>query len=203
MATKDYTWLQGAVASFVHRTDIAAKVGDFVTLAEDRLNMDVDNRLQESLVTLAAFPGLLTIALPDGVTDVLSISIDGQGSIDYMSVGVFNARYGSTQGQPRNYTVIGDDIYLGPTPDAAYDLKVVLRSTLPTLTDAPTGQNWLIAAHPSLYLAATMCEVCMYTKDTAALQVWEQKYQNALSLVNGTDSNVASSLAIRPDTTTP
>jgi hypothetical protein len=33
--------------------------------------------------------------------------------------------------------------------------------------------------------------------------VWEQKYQNALSLVNGTDSNVASSLAIRPDTKTP
>jgi hypothetical protein len=203
MATKDYTWLQGAVASFVHRTDIAAKVADFVTLAEDRLNMDVDNRLQESLVTLSTVAGFPTVALPDGATDVQSISIPGQGSVDYLGVGTFNARYDTAPGLPRHYTVIGDDIYLGPTPDSAYDLKVVLRSTLMPLADAPTGQNWLIAAHPSLYLAATMCEVCMYTKDTAALQVWEQKYQNALSLVNGTDSNVASSLAIRPDTKTP
>lgn len=204
MAAKDYTWLQSSVVGFTHRGDLTAKIADFVMLAEDRLSSDVDSRLQEALTEIQTSAGVATVALPDNVADVRSAAIVDSGPVDFMTVGVFNARYtDSAPGEPKHYTVVASDIHLGPVPDAVYTLQIALRRTIPPLADQSSGTNWLLTKHPSLYLAATMCEACLYTKDAAALATWEQKYAAALSLVNGNDADVASTLVVRPDTSTP
>lgn len=203
-AARNYDWLLASVAGWLHRTDLTAMLPDFVMLAEKRINADLQARLQNVTVTLTTTSGSSSLDLPDDLNTIRALSLPGTvGRIDYLAPSALADRYVSTQaGPPRHYTVIGGALTLGPTPDAAYALSLVYDGSVPALADVG-GSNWLIAQHAEIYLAATMCEALLYTKDADALQTWEPKYQSGIANLNRTDWKVAGPMAVRADSTTP
>lgn len=201
MAARDYDWLLSALASWNgNRTDLTARLPDFIMLAEKRLNGELQGRLQESVVTISSVSGTPTVLIPSDVSDIRSLSIAQHGPLDYITPEQYEANWSyGAPGVPQQFTVIGTDIHLGPTPDAVYALRCAYRALLPALADAVGGSNWLIANNPDCYLAAAMCEVLAYTKNLAELPVWEKKYADAVASVNQTDWHSGSTMRIRSD----
>lgn len=199
-SARDYDWLLSALASWNgNRSDLAPLIPDFVMLAEKRLNADLEGRLQESVIPLPTTAGTRSIAIPADMAEIRSLSVPEHGPLDYLAPDQFNTLFAQDiAGTPRFYSVIGQAIYLGPTPDAAINIECSYRAFLPPLADS-AGTNWLIEKYPNCYLAASMCEALAYTKNLAELPVWEKKYADAIDSVNKPDWVNGSSLQMRSD----
>lgn len=199
-SSRDYDWLQSAIVKWSgNRADLAPLIPDFVMLAERRINADLDSRQQEALVSLPVASEALSVALPADAGRIRALSVGAVGELEYMTPSAFTSKQmQSTPGQPRAYTVIGSDVFLGPVPDADYSLQLSYWQYVPALADN-AGTNWLITQHPEVYLAASMCESILYTKNVEALPMWEQKYAVALAGVNKQDSFTGANLRVRSD----
>jgi hypothetical protein len=204
VTARDYTWLQAKVARWLRRTDLAADIPDFIMLAEKRMSLDLDARLQNAVATLPTVTGAATVQVPDGLLGIRSLSIPTRGKLDLMTPEALDDRYASQcPGAPRDYAIVGGALKLGPVPDAVYQISCVYRAGIPALADAAGGINWLITEHPEIYLAATLSEAFTAIRHTANLQVWEGKYRAAVTALNTTDWNSGGTLMVRTDTTTP
>lgn len=202
-SSRDYVWLQSAVAGWLHRSDLSSVIPDFVMLAEKRINGMLEARAQDLTATLTATAGVATIDLPRDLNTIHALSIPVYGDIDHMDAQTFARVYaGQTSGAPRNYTIIGGSLKLGPVPDDTYSIECIYRAGVPALADSG-GTNWLIEQHAEVYLAATMCEACIWTGNAEKLAIWEQKYAAAVAALNSTDWNTAGQMTVRADTTTP
>jgi hypothetical protein len=197
---RDYAWLLSALAKWSgNRTDLADLMPDFVMLAEKRLNADLESRHQEAVVNIMTEAGVSTVAVPIDTAEIRSLSLAEHGPLDYYAPDPFNAKFpDQTGGAPRGYTVVGPSIYLGPVPDGAYTLSLAYRAYVPALADS-AGTNWLIENFPNAYLAASMVELCSYTKNREDRAEWEQKYLIALESVNKPDWTTAASMCVRTD----
>lgn len=202
-SARDYVWLQSSVASWLHRTDLGAQIPDFVMLAEKRLNGMLEARAQDLTTTLTTAAGVPTVDLPPDLNTIHALSLPVYGDIDHMDAATFGRVYaGQTSGAPRNYTVVGGSIQLGPIPDDVYSIACTYRAGVPALADCG-GTNWLIEQHAEIYLAATMCEACIWIGNTDKQAIWEQKYAAAVAALNAQDWNAAGPMVVRADTTTP
>ena len=201
MALANYTDLQAAVAAWLHRDDLTSIIPDWIALAEKRINGDLDARLQDTLATLSTVAATATVASPTDVINIRSLTVQSSPNIvlDYLTPDQFNTQYafGET-GTPRSFSVIGTNIYLGPTPDAVYSIQCLYKAAItPLSSGSPT--NWLMTNYPQVYLFATLCASVMYTRDDPALPNWESRYTEAVRSVNATDWYSGSTMRVRSD----
>lgn len=200
MSIGTYSELQASIALFSHRNNLTAQIPTFIRLAETRLNTIVKARVQTTTTTITTVAGARSASLPETLTGIKSLSIaDVAPSIDYLSPEKFAERYSTaSSGSPRHYTTIGDLIYFGPTPDAAYVVDCVMNADIPPLSDAePT--NSVLTRWPNVYLFASLVELTDYTKDQAANAKWEGRLQEAISGINTLDWHAGGSLRVRSD----
>jgi hypothetical protein len=202
-SSRDYVWLQGAVAGWLHRTDLAAVIPDFVMLAEKRINGMLESRQQDLVATLSTAAGVSTVSLPSDLNSIHALSLPIYGDVDHMDAQTFAKIYASqSTGVPRHYTIVGSAVKLGPVPDDVYAIECLYRAGVPALADNG-GTNWLIEQHAEIYLAATMCEALMWIGNADKLATWEAKYANAIAALNSTDWKAAGPMVVRSDSYTP
>jgi len=182
-SARDYAWLQASIAGWLHRTDLADVIPDFVMLAEKRITGDLEARLSSGTTALTTSPGSGEVALPADYLEMRSLSLPGYGQLTYGSLAALEDPEIARTPTPRMYTVVGRTLRLGPVPDRAFTLSLTYRGGVPALADNG-GKNWLIEQNADLYLAASMCEALTYTRDTVEQQKWEGKYVNAIALLN-------------------
>lgn len=202
MALTNYTDLQASVAGWLHRTDLAAVIPDFITLAEKRINGDLDARLQDTVATLATVAGTATAASPTDVVNIRSLTVQASPNqvLNYLTPDQFNTQYAAgASGLPRSFTVIGGSIYFGPIPDAIYSVQCVYKATVPPLATSAGGVNWLMTNFPQVYLMAALCASVKYTKDEASHATWEIEYKEAIQSVNDQDWYSGSTMRVRGD----
>jgi hypothetical protein len=85
-------------------------------------------------------------------------------------------------GQPRYFTVFGDEIELAPTPDDACTIEMVYRKIVPPLET--NDSNWLLALAPDLYLYGVLLETAPYIKEDGRIQTWGLGFSTALNDLN-------------------
>ena len=73
MAITTYAELQAAAANWLVRGDLTARIPEFITLAEARLNRVLRARLAEVEASLTTTPGARTLALPSGFSEPLAV----------------------------------------------------------------------------------------------------------------------------------
>jgi hypothetical protein len=201
MALDTYAHLQTAVLDWLNRSDLTGPVVDWITLAEKRMNGDLDARLQDTVTTLSTVGGTATVATPTDVVNIRSLTVQSSPNmvLNYLTPDQYNVQYAfSDTGTPRSFTVIGTNIYLGPIPDAVYSIQCVYKAQVPALSTGNTT-NWLLTNYPQAYLFATLCESVMYTKDQASLAQWEALYREAIQSVNAVDWYSGSTMRARSD----
>lgn len=201
MAIDTYAALQASIAGWIHRTDLTALLPDFITLTEKRITTLLKARASESVTTISTVAGVATAALPASLLGIDSLSIDNVApAIEYLPPGAYFAHYPdvSYSGAPRHYTIVGEQIFFGPVPDAAYTIKCAMRASVVPLSDAaPT--NALLAKWPNVYLYGALVEATDWTKDLEANAKYEGRFQEAIDGINKTDWHAGGPMRVRTD----
>lgn len=201
MALGTYAQLQASIASYLHRDDLTTAIVDFITLAETKLNADLDSRGQETRTNLTASTSTNLITLPTDMVEMRRLtitSVDPYSVLEYKSPEQLYADYvyvTSTQ-QPDSFTVIGTSIELNCIPDAAYTLELVYRQKLTALSVSNTT-NWLLTGYPSAYLFGALLQSAPWIGDDARLPMWQKMYTDAIETVNSIDWYSGSGLRVR------
>lgn len=193
MALTTYSELKAAVADYLARSDLTAAIPDFITLVEAKLNRDLRHtRMEDRAYT--------TIDLDSDEPEFLSLptdfqvmrrvrltSVSGKPRLDFKSQSQLDEyRYGigNTSGQPKFFTVFGNEMELCPTPDDDYEIEMVYRARIPALSDSNTT-NWLLTLAPDAYLYGALMEAAPYLHNDERIPVWAGGFKYAVDSLNG------------------
>jgi hypothetical protein len=170
-----WTALKAEIATWMIRDDLTDVIPTFISFAEDRFNRTL--RVPEMEADVTSNIGTGTVSLPSDFLHARSLYLDTDPKVTLtqLSLSVFRNTYSATTGQPRHFAFqSGNELVLGPTPDGDYDVVLNYYQKIPALGD-DNADNWLLLAHPDLYLAAALSEGFAYTRDTEAMMLWESR----------------------------
>lgn len=182
-----YSELQSAIAGWLNREDLTARIPDFIALAEARLSDDLRVRQMEERAT-APFNEEYE-PLPSDFLEMrqLKLLTNPIATLIYKTPTVLDTDSPSTApGQPVFYTIIGSEVRLKPPPDTTYTAELVYYQSIPALSDAaPT--NWLLTSRPNAYLYASLIEAAPYLGDDERIKTWEFLYTRAIEQITQAD----------------
>ena len=151
--------LQAAIADWLNRSDLSARIPDFLTLAQLKINRRLSIVEQEILAEIT--PVAQATTLPADTKFVISVS-DARGrNIEPVSMQEI-LNYEADSGSVTRYSISGDKIYLAPTPAAdSVDKFRILYSADRDLNNGANGPVLL----QDIYLNAALQEAYIYLKD--------------------------------------
>lgn len=191
MSFDSYTNLQAEIADYLARDDLTAKIPSFITLTEAKMNRELFVRQMEQrstaiINTSSDEPEF--VSLPDDFQSMRRIRISsatGKPSLEYINgvaMDEFRQSVADATGRPIYFTIIGDEIEFGPTPDQNYTIEMIYRKNIPALASRTT--NWLLDLAPDVYLYGALLEAMPYSRNDARIQTWLAGYSAALDGLN-------------------
>ena len=204
MAISTYAELQTATANWLDRTDLTARVPEFIDLAESTYNRTIRNR---QMITKNDSYSLDSryVNLPTDTLEVIRIVVDvtPQITLQYLTPEeIAERRNSSSTGRPQYFTVVGgstNQIELLRSPDETYTSSILYYTKIPALSDSATT-NWLLTSHPDIYLFGTLVEAEPYLKNDERMPMWSARLGKALQelkLQGEREMHTGSSLRMR------
>lgn len=195
MALASYSDLLASVASWMNRTDLSAVIPDFVTISESKIAKELRLRQQITTTSITASVSTRSAPLPTDWLELENISVHGTPDtpLQYVTIEHLDAQYpeGGWSARPYVYTIEGDNVILGPTPDSAYTIDIIYYARFPTLATAST--NWLMTNHPNVYLYACLREGAFFTKDAAGAVQWDGLFKQEIKALQVEDDRATHS----------
>ena len=102
--------------------------------------------------------------------------------LEYITVEELSRRRSETwtsSGVPCYYTVVDGQFEFLPTPNATFTGDLVYYKRI-TALDGSNATNWLLDAHPDIYLFACLVEAETYNRDDERALMWETRLQQAM-----------------------
>jgi hypothetical protein len=196
-----YSELKDAIADWVHRPDLGARIPDFIALTESRLSQDISDiallRSEAQIVTVA---GQRTYDAPSGMISIEYARRKEPAStpMQIVPARVLAQKYAFEQytSLPNFIAFDGAYLVLHPTPNGAYTVDYFYQNTIDPLSDTnPT--NVILKRFPALYLWGACHEAAMFSRDVTLAPMAEQKYQAAL--INARSVDYVGSATLRTD----
>lgn len=170
----NYATLKADVATYIKRTDLTDRMGDFIQLAEADINRSLTLRQTEAKETGVATSAVINF--PAGMS-VSRVSVQFAGSDYSLKYSPHQTIVGT--GRPEYFTVETNQIRLMPAPDSSYTYTVFYTPNLKPLSDAnPT--NWVLLNAPDVYLYGTAVRAALDTQDAEAVARDLPVYKSAL-----------------------
>ena len=186
MAITTYAELQTATANWLDRTDLTARIPEFIELSEANFNRVIrqpDMVTKDDSFSIASRYN----TLPSDTLEIVRIVLDLTPVIvlEYLTPEEISERRVSMSatGKPYYFTVIGgssNQLEVVPSPDSTYTSSIVYYTRIAALSDAATS-NWLLAAHPDIYLFGTLVEAEPYLKNDERMPMWTSRLDKALT----------------------
>jgi hypothetical protein len=177
MAISTVAELKTAISNWMNRSDLTSRIPEFISLAEAGFNRNL--RTREMLVRSTASTTGQYVSLPTDYLEMLNIEltstsppkrlvyITSDRSDDYRE------RQNNKTGIPDYYTIEGTSIQLLPTPSEAVTVQLNYYQDIPALSGlADSGDNWLLLAHPDVYLYGTLMQASPYVMDPQSAGQW-------------------------------
>lgn len=208
----DLTTFKGlceAVADYLGREDLTERIPTFIRLAEQRMNRELRLRVMERRAETEVKAGQAAVPLPwrreagnwdvfMEMRDLVWQSADGMSrSLTYCPPD----DYAETRaaGLPRQYTIIGRDLFLLPASEADGKLMLTYYAEIPPLGENQPDNAVLLTA-PDLYLYATLLESVAFTRGSVPAKEWAEFYQGAKNKLDAAEQRArfTSNLRMRP-----
>ena len=183
MAINTYATLKTAAANWLDRSDLGDRIPEFIALAEALFNRTLRIRAMETTVADATPSGSKEDALPSGYLQMREIHLATSPivSLAYITPEImYRIRAGSTSGKPNSYTILGDNVLFGPTPDGAYDYSMTYYKSFTALSDDDTT-NWIILNAPDLYLYGTLLQAEPFLMNDNRVALWERAVRQIIA----------------------
>lgn len=186
MAIANYSDLKAAIAAWLDRSDLTARIPDFIQLAETKIFRAMRCPGNEQWVTYpASSANVQTFQIPN---DFIEAKILMYGTLPLTRIS--DSKYltllamSDAAGTPRFFTRIKDQIYLYPAADYEADIHLVFYETQgPMVLDTDYTRTLLFA--PDLYLYGALTAAQAYLIGDERLGVWAGQYNEAMAEVNG------------------
>jgi hypothetical protein len=201
MAIATYSDLQTSVANWLKRSDLTSIIPDFITLAEARIARDLRLRRQVTNTALSTVAGTHTVTLPSDFLEMENITLTNTtppAALSVVTPEIMDRKFpnGYVTGQPVVYTIVGDQVQFGPTPDAVYTVSLDYYQRFAALSATPT--NWLLSNHPGVYLFGALAEGAPYLMEDERTPLWDTKYRaEVAALQQADDAALRSGSAMR------
>jgi hypothetical protein len=188
VALSTYSDLQTAVADWLVRTDLTARIPDFIRLVESRLNREL--RVREMITQETGSITTNELAVPTDFVETFRFMLDTASEIplEYRPIEDWDLRVsGGTSGQPRGYSVSGTEFRFYPTPDTTYAYTLDYYAKIPALSDTNTS-NWLLAKAPDVYLYGSLVEASAFLLDDGRVSLLDSKFMAARNSLKAAES---------------
>ena len=171
------TALDGSTG-YLHRSDLTAKIPDFIRLCEADLASDLRLLLAETETTLTASVGSRLMAVPTRFGTPLALwctTYSPRAELAFSDT--LDMPVTENNGSSSYYTVDGAYIATENPADVAY--TYTLRY-LPKWDIATTSTNTVLTNWPGCYLYGTLIASVSYTQDMDKLPLWQNEYNKAI-----------------------
>jgi hypothetical protein len=184
MAITTYATLKTAVADFMHRDDLTSHIDTFIDLAEARMNRELRMSEMETRATATATGEY--VALPTGTIGVRNIQVNGSVtySLEYKTPAQMDAGNGSEAGQPRFYSIIGNEFQFYPVPSST-EIEITYYKAITPLDDTNTT-NFLLTSNPEVYLHGCLVYANVFTQGDPSLH--ESEFSRIMESLNRTST---------------
>ena len=183
MAISTYSELQTAVANWLDRDDLSARIPEFISLAEARFNRLLRLRSMESKQTASTVGGQRNYNLPASYIQMRNFQLNTSPitTLSYVTPEIYDRLWGgSTGGIPKFYTIVADEISLGPIPGSVITMEMLFYRRFDNLS-ASTTTNWLLTYAPDIYLYASMLEAEPFIMNDERVPLWATALEKAIS----------------------
>jgi hypothetical protein len=192
MSIATYDDLVVAVGNWLQRDDLAARVPEFIALAEAKFNrslrcVQMEKRSYANVDSGASEPQY--ISLPNDFQAMRSVcltGVTGKPRLQYLSdtqIKDLRANIGDATGEPSYFGIFGTEMELVATPDDDYELEMIYRATVPGLSTV-NQSNWLLIMSPDAYLYGTLLEATVLIKDDPRIDLWVKGLASAIEGIN-------------------
>jgi hypothetical protein len=173
MSITNYSELQSAIASWLGHGLFTATIPDFIALFEAAANRRLRVRQMEAVTTLTPSSG--SASLPADYLDWRRVTSTASPRIelDYVEPSWLQGAYPSAAtGRPAVFTIEGGTLLVRPVDDAPLDLLYLQK--IPALSGGAPS-NWLLSAHPDLYLFGAMVEAELFGVNDERMPLWKSR----------------------------
>ena len=174
-------------SGYLHRTDLTAKIPDFIKLAESKINRKLRLLLGETESTLTATIGSRLMAVPTRFGSPIELwdtTNEPRTKMLFMQPDLLPVT--TTNGASEYYTVDGTFIATENPADVAYTYTLRYQTKFNLET---TSTNTILDNYPDIYVYGALLASIPFTRDYKNFDVWNALYSNAIDEAM-TDSNV-------------
>lgn len=198
MALQSFSDLKTAIANQLDRTDLTDNIPDFITLTEERISNTLRVRCMEERSQMTTVADKDHYGLPTDWIQARHIKVvNGRGGVDrdleYLTPEAFDIKmarlYGASGGEPRYYTILGNEIRYGPMPQGGKTIEILYYAKPQALSNTHTSNN-ILNTYPSIYLYGATLEGKIYVEDNEGVVKYGKLYDQAIQ--NAEDSDARS-----------
>ena len=162
-------------------------IPDFVALCEARFNRELRLRSMEQKWEADTVGGQANYALPPQFLQMREFRLNTNPTVSlrYVSPEIYEA-WNLGSGEPTFYTIIANEIRLGPVPAGVYNIEMLYWAKFPSLGGTTTS-NWVLQNAPDVYLYGSLMEMEPFIQNDARIAVWAAGYDRAISNIQMQD----------------
>ena len=191
MAISPFAELKTATANWLDRSDLTDRIPEFIALAEARFNRILRIRDMETVSTaISTSAGTREYSLPTGFVQMkeFHLTTDPLTPLAYITPEMMTRIWaGSGRGKPEVFTIIADNVRLGPNPDAVYTTSMLYYKTFTALSDSATT-NDMLTNNPDVYLYGTLLEAEPFIMNDQRVQLWGMAFEKAIGDIQFQDN---------------
>ena len=206
MSIATFSELKTAVAGWLSRGDLTPVIPDFITMAEAEFNRRL--RVRQMMVTQTTTPSSSQFSLPTDFLTWRSVVWTGspRAVLEYLDPQMLEA-INPTQsaGVPSHFSILGTTDGVGvvkATPSSTVAIDFTYYQKVTALSTSNTT-NWLLSAHPDVYLAGSLVEGFAYIQEFDNATVWKSRREELIEGVKRLDQQYRGPSAIMPAGATP
>jgi hypothetical protein len=180
---KTFEQIVVTIGDYLGRTDLADQIPDFIHLVEKELERDIPLRDSEYI-----FTGTFTeagdefIELPKNLLQLRNVRVNTSGpyNLNVVSLDKLNniRSNGSGDSLPTAMTMVGNKLFLAPTPTTGDTYTLTYRGSLAPLSgDNPT--NKVLEDAPDCLIYGALSHSAPFIGDDERLPVWFQMFKRA------------------------
>ncbi len=173
MSLSTYAELQTGIDNWLDHQLFSARSPEFITLFESTANRRLRVRQQESSTTLVPASG--DAALPTDYLSWRSVRWEGATpvTLEYVTPDYLSARFPTvTSDTPIQFTIEGSTFSTRSSDATNVTFKYFAK--VPALSVSATT-NWLLTAHPDLYLFGSLVEAEAFGVNDERIGLWKSR----------------------------
>ena len=181
MAISTYSELQTAVANWLDRDDLTARIPEFIALAEARFNRILRLRSMEAKYTANTVAGQRNLALPANYIQMRNFQVNSNPltTLSYVTPEIYDRLWGgSTSGTPKFYTILANEVSFGPIPASVMQVEMLFYKKFDNLS-VTTTTNLLLTDAPDIYLYGSMLEAEPFIMNDERVPLWATALERA------------------------